>query len=128
MNPMKESATPAQMAISATLNTGKSMKSVAKKSTTYPSVTRSSAFPSAPPATSERPRTSSLETCGERARYTAMATVTTSANRANMRPMPSPRLNAAPVFATKRRLKTPGMTGTLSPVTMRVFLTNTLLM
>ena len=40
--------------------------------------------------------------------------------------MPSPMLNAAPMFATKRKLKIPGMTDTLSPVSMSVFLTNTL--
>ena len=39
--------------------------------------------------------------------------------------MPSPRLKAAPLFATKRKLKIPGITETLSPVTMRVFFTNT---
>ncbi|VWM24376.1 Uncharacterised protein [Collinsella intestinalis] len=54
-----------------------------------------------------------------------MATITRAAKATKIRPMPSPRLKAAPLFATKRKLKIPGITETLSPVTMRVFFTNT---
>ena len=100
------------MPISATLKTGKSMKVVAIKSVTKPKARRSIALPMAPPATIAMPTTSKRASWGVRSKYTAMATMTASASKANATPCPSPMLKAAPILRTNRKSMTPGMTVT----------------